>query len=113
MAEGIAKKVAPDKFEIFSAGSRPASQVNPSSIAVMKEIGIDISGKKPNGFSGLPQKKFDYVISMGCGDACPYYPAIERIDWKIENLKGKGIEFFRKVRDEIKLKVEELIARIG
>jgi len=112
MAEGFAKNLAGDKFEIHSAGSRPSGKVNPSAIEVMKEDGIDISGQRSKGFTDVPVKKFDYVISLGCGDVCPYYPTYERIDWQIKNPKGKDIEVFKRVREEIRSKVKGLLEAI-
>jgi len=109
IAEGFARKFGGDKVEAFSAGSKPSGIVNPDAIKVMREAGIDISGHKSKGFSQLPYNKFDYIVTMGCQDTCPYFPAKEKIDWQIEDPKGKSIEFFRKTRDEIEKKVRELI----
>ncbi len=110
MAEGFARKLAGDKFEVYSAGSHPAGFVAPNAIAVMKEIGIDISGQKSKGFADVPQKGFDYVISMGCKDVCPIYPAKEKIEWDIEDPIGQPIEVFRQVRDKIRSRVEEFLS---
>lgn len=113
MAEGFARKYGNDKVEAFSAGSKPSGIVNPDAVKVMKEIGIDISGQSSKGFEKLPYNSFDYVITMGCQDVCPYFPAKEKIDWQIEDPKGKGLDIFRKVRDEIESKVKELINNLG
>lgn len=112
MAEGFANFLGKDKIDAYSAGSKPGTGVNPQAIEVMKEIGIDISGHKAKGFADLPIKKFDYVITMGCGDVCPFFPADRHINWDIEDPKQKEIDFFRKVRDKIKEKVANLIATI-
>lgn len=112
IAEGFAKKYGGDKIEAYSAGSKPSGVVNPDAVAIMKEIGIDISGHTSKGFMDLPYQAFDYIITMGCQDTCPYFPAREKIDWQIEDPKGKGLETFRKVRDEIKEKVEALIVKV-
>jgi len=120
MAEGFAKKHGGDKIEAFSAGSKPAGIVSPDAIKVMKEIGIDISDQTSKGFELLPYNKFDYIVTMGCKDVypeqsrgvCPYFPAKERIDWEIEDPKGKGLEVFRKVRDEIGNKVKGLLIKM-
>ena len=120
MAEGFAKKHGGDKIEAFSAGSKPAGIVSPDAIKVMKEIGIDISDQTSKGFELLPYNKFDYIVTMGCKDVypeqsrgvCPYIPAKERIDWEIEDPKGKGLEVFRKVRDEIGNKVKGLLIKM-
>ena len=109
MAEGFAKKHGGDKIEAFSAGSKPAGIVSPDAIKVMKEIGIDISDQTSKGFELLPYNKFDYIVTMGCQDTCPYFPAQKKVEWQIEDPKGKGTEVFRKVRDEIGSKVKELL----
>jgi len=109
MAEGFAKKYGGDNVEAYSAGSKPSGVVNPDAIKVMKEAGIDISGQSSKGFESLPYHKFDYIVTMGCQDSCPYFPAKTKTDWQIEDPKGKGLEVFRKVRDEIGNKVKELL----
>ena len=80
MAQGFARKLASDKLEAYSAGSQPVGFVAGKAIAVMKEIGIDISDQHSKGFNDLSIKKFDYVVTMGCGDVCPFYPAKEKLD---------------------------------
>ncbi|MFA7294969.1 MAG: arsenate reductase ArsC [Candidatus Omnitrophota bacterium] len=112
IAEGFAKALGGVKLESYSAGSKPSGKVNPDAIKVMREIGIDISAVKSKGFNDLTVKDFDYVITMGCKDICPFVPAKEHIDWEIEDPKGKGEEFFRKIRDLIKEKVESLIREV-
>jgi len=77
-------------------------------IEVMKEVGIDISSQKSKGFDELDVKRFDLVITLGCGDVCPFVPAEKHIDWKVEDPKGKGIDVFRRVRDTIRDKVRDL-----
>ena len=119
MAEGFARKFGGDKLEVFSAGSKPSGTVNPDAVLVMKEIGIDITGQASKGFEQLPYNKFDYIVTMGClpagqagQDTCPYFPAKEKVDWQIEDPKGKGLEVFRRVRDEIGNKVKDLVAGV-
>lgn len=112
MAEGLAKKLAGKKFQIYSAGSKPAGFVHPDAIEVMDDIGIDISSQFSKGFNQVPAK-LDYVITMGCGEECPVIPAKERLDWQIEDPIGKGPEVFCRVRDELKAMIEELIAKIS
>jgi len=109
MAEGFARKLGEHIIEAYSSGSRPSGKVNEMAIEVMREAGVDISGHKSKGFDALPKKDFDYVVSLGCGDACPFVPAGQHIAWSIEDPKGRPIEFFRKVRDDIRIKVEELV----
>jgi arsenate reductase len=112
MAEGFARKLAQGKIEALSAGSKPSGNVNETAIEVMKEAGIDISQQRSKGFNELPEKTFDYVITMGCGDVCPFVPAKKRIEWDILDPKGKPIEVFRETRDIIKKKVLELIENL-
>jgi arsenate reductase len=109
MAEGFAKFYGEDNIEVFSAGSNPSGKVDQTAIDVMKEKGIDISSQKSKGFNELPYKSFDYVITMGCGDVCPFVPAKERIELEIEDPKGKSKEKFRQTRDKIENKVKELL----
>jgi glutathione/glutaredoxin type arsenate reductase len=111
IAEGFARALGGDKVEVFSSGSKSSGVVNPDAIAIMKEAGIDISGQKSKGFADLPYKEFDVIATMGCGDACPFFPARERYDWQIEDPKGKGSGVFRRVRDEIGAKVAELLKK--
>ncbi|MFA5839320.1 MAG: arsenate reductase ArsC [Candidatus Margulisiibacteriota bacterium] len=105
MAEGFAKHLFPDKYTVFSAGSKPAKEVNPSAIIVMQELGIDISKNIPKGFSDLPINEFDCIVTMGCLDVCPYFPAKQKVDWQIPDPKGKDLNYFRTVRDIIKEKI--------
>ena len=109
MADGFAKVLGEGKIESYSAGSRPSGKVNPDAIKIMQEAGIDISGAESKGFQDLGVEKFDYVVTMGCKDICPFVPADKHFDWQIEDPKGKGEDFFRQTRDLIKSKVEQLI----
>ncbi len=95
MAEGFAKKLGQGKIEAFSAGSSPSGEVEQMAIQVMRESGIDISTQRSKGFEHLREKSFDYVITLGCKNACPFVPAKERIEWDVSDPKGKSIEFFR------------------
>jgi arsenate reductase len=112
MAEGFARHYGAGMIEPFSAGSHPAQRVNPDAAAVMQEIGIDISGSRPKGFEALSLQQFDYVITMGCMDVCPFVAGKRHIDWDIEDPKGKSLYFFRKTRDTIEEKVKQLIRMI-
>ena len=109
MAEGFARQFGGDEFGVYSAGSHPAGYVHPDAIAGMKELGIDISSQYSKGFDQVP-KDLDYVITMGCGEECPLVAAKQRLDWQIPDPIGRGIDFFRKVRDELKFKIEEFFA---
>ncbi|MCJ7458889.1 MAG: arsenate reductase ArsC [candidate division Zixibacteria bacterium] len=112
MAEGFAKFYGEDRVEVFSAGSNPSGKVDQIAIEVMKEKGIDISNQKSKGFKELPFNDFDYVITMGCGDVCPFVPAKERIEWEIEDPKGKAKEKFREVRDKIEKNIKEFLSKL-
>jgi protein-tyrosine-phosphatase len=111
MAEGFAKLYGKDKIESYSAGSNPSGKVNEIAIEVMKEKGIDVSKQKSKGFKDLPYRNFDYVITMGCGDVCPFVPAKQRIEWEIEDPKGKPKGKFREVRDKIEKKIKEFLRK--
>ena len=112
MADGFAQVLGKGKIESYSAGSKPSGKVNPGAIKIMQEVGVDISEAVSKGFGDLGVEKFDYVITMGCQDTCPFIPAKEHIDWQIQDPKGKGEDFFRKTRDLIKEKVEQLIIHL-
>lgn len=112
MAEALLKKLSSGKIIASSAGVKPAKQVNPEAVRVMKEIGIDISKQKPKMLTPKMIQDADKVITMGCGaEVCPA-PQVESEDWGIEDPSGKPTEKFREVRDEIKKKVEKLIRQI-
>jgi len=112
MAQGFLHHLAGDRIEVRSSGTMPGDQVNPSAVAAMAELGIDISLAKPKVLTDKDVRASDYVITMGCGDACPFYPGKIYLDWKLEDPAGKGVESVRPIRDEIKVLVENLIAEI-
>ena len=109
MAEGFAKESGKDQVLAYSAGSRPSGAVNPDAVEAMKEVGIDISPQQSKGFEDLPVTHVDYLVTMGCEQSCPVFPAKEYVSWNIEDPKGRGMEAFRKIRDEIRAKVAALI----
>ena len=113
IAEGFTKQYGQGLIEAYSAGSRASGAVNPMAIAVMKEVGVDISSNFSKGFDLLPVKRFDYVITLGCHDICPFFPADHNIEWKIEDPNGKDISFFRETRDNILGHVKKLITDIA
>jgi len=112
MAEGFARTLGRDRFEVFSAGSKPAGKVAPLAIEVMKEKNIDISKAKPKGFNEIPLDNIDYAVSMGCEKVCPFVPAKQYIEWDITDPEGKTISDYRMVRDDIELKVKDFIQSI-
>jgi len=97
----------------FSAGSRPSGQINPKAIAAMKEIGYDLTTHESKSLDEIPPITFDAVITMGCGDACPWVPARYREDWDIPDPRDMNEADFREVRDEIEAKVKNLLASIS
>ncbi len=113
MAQGFAEAFGQGKVEVYSAGSRPASQIDPLVIEVMKEKGIDLSSKRPKSLNDLPSKEMDYLVTMGCEETCPAIPAKKIIEWDIPDPKGKSIEFYREIRDLVENKVKAFIKEIG
>ncbi|HYJ26462.1 MAG TPA: arsenate reductase ArsC [Nocardioides sp.] len=113
MAAGWLRHLAGDRVEVLSAGSAPAGTVNPVAVAAMAEVGIDISAQQPKLLSDTAVQASDVVITMGCGDACPFYPGTRYEDWKLDDPAGQGIEAVRPIRDEIRRRVEELVASFG
>lgn len=112
MAEGFARQLASSHIEIYSAGSKPSGVVNPRAIDMMGEVGIDLSNHRSTGLESLPQGKFDVIVTMGCGDACPNVPADRRDEWALPDPKDMPVEEFRKVRDEIGRNVQALLKEL-
>jgi protein-tyrosine-phosphatase len=112
MAQGFLTHLAGDRVEVRSSGTMPADQVNPAAVEAMKELGIDISNAKPKVLTDEDVRASDYVITMGCGDACPFYPGKKYLDWKLDDPAGKGVEAVRPIRDQIRKMVEDLVAEI-
>ena len=112
MAQGFLTELAGDRIEVRSSGTMPADSVNPAAVAAMAELGIDISNQKPKVLTDDDVKASDYVITMGCGDACPFYPGKKYLDWKLEDPAGQSVVAVRPIRDEIRSLVENLVAEI-
>ena len=112
MAAGYLNHLAGGRIEVRSAGSIPGDQVNPAAVAAMNEVGIDISRAVPEILTTGAVRASDYVITMGCGDACPYFPGKTYLDWQLADPAGQGLDAVRPIRDEIKGLVERLIAEI-
>lgn len=113
MAEAFFNKYAAGKAAAMSAGTKPANQVNPKAVEVMKEVGIDISKQKPKLLTSEMTKEVDRIVTMGCGaDFCPA-PFVKAEDWSVEDPSGKSLDKFREVRDEIRRKVEKLVKEIS
>jgi protein-tyrosine-phosphatase len=112
MAAAYLKHLAGDLVEVRSSGTAPADSVNPAVVEAMLEEDIDISGNKPKILTTEDVRASDYVITMGCGDACPFFPGKTYLDWPLNDPAGKGVEAIRPIRDEIRGLVEGLIAEI-
>ena len=112
MAAGWLRHLAGDAIEVRSAGSEPANQVNPAAVAAMAEVGIDITGNTPRLLDYDTAYAADVIITMGCGDTCPVFPGKRYEDWKLDDPAGKGIEAVRPIRDEIRDRVQALVAEL-
>lgn len=112
MAAGFMRELGGDRVEVLSAGSAPKDSINPVAVEAMAELGIDIANQKPKVLTPEAVQQSDVVITMGCGDACPYYPGKRYEDWVLEDPAGQGIESVRVIRDEIKVRVETLLGEI-
>ena len=112
MAAGFMTHLGQGRVEVLSAGSAPKDSINPVAVEAMAEIGIDISSNSPKILTPEAVQQSDAVITMGCGDACPFYPGKRYEDWVLEDPAGQGIESVRIIRDEIKVRVENLLAEL-
>jgi arsenate reductase len=112
MAAGWLQHLAGDRVQVLSAGSAPANSINPVAVEAMNEVGIDIAGNQPKVLTTEAVKDSDVVITMGCGDTCPFFPGKRYEDWVLDDPAGQGIDSVRPIRDEIKARVEALLAEI-
>lgn len=112
MAAAFLSHLAQGQIEVRSAGSAPADSVNPAAVAAMHEVGIDMSAEVPKVLTTEAVKESDVVITMGCGDTCPVFPGKRYEDWKLDDPAGQGVEAVRPIRDEIRTRVETLIAEL-
>jgi arsenate reductase (thioredoxin) len=112
MAAGFLQRLAGDRVEVLSAGSEPAEQVNPVAVAAMKEKGVDLVRERPKLLTDSAVRRADVVITMGCGDACPFYPGKRYEDWDLEDPAGKDLQTVRRVRDEIERRVTGLVGEL-
>ena len=113
MAAGYLQHLAGDRVEVLSAGSQPADRVNPVAVAAMAEEGIDITAEQPRLLTTEAVQESDVVVTMGCGDACPFFPGKRYEDWKLDDPAGQGIDKVRLIRDEIRSRVEALITELS
>lgn len=112
MAAGYLRHFAGDRIEVRSAGSIPAEQINPVAVEAMREEGIDITGESPKILTTEAVQDSDVVITMGCGDACPFFPGKRYEDWKLDDPAGQGIEAVRPIRDDIAERVRGLVIEL-
>lgn len=110
MAAAFLNHLSSGKIEVRSAGSAPAETVNPAAVAAMAELGIDMSAEVPKILTTEAVKESDVVITMGCGDTCPIFPGKRYEDWKLDDPAGQGVDAVRPIRDEIRARIEALIA---
>lgn len=113
MSAGWARHLAGERAVVFSGGSGPGPEVNPVAIEAMAEVGIDISAQFPKPFTDEIVEASDVVVTMGCGDACPFFPGKRYLDWELTDPHGQGIDNVRVVRDEIEVRVRRLLAEMG
>ena len=112
MAAGFLRELGKDRVEVLSAGSAPKGSINPVAVAAMAEVGIDIANNVPKTLTPEAVQASDVVITMGCGDACPFYPGKRYEDWVLDDPAGQGIESVRIIRDEIKGRIQALLAEL-
>jgi protein-tyrosine-phosphatase len=112
MAAGYLEHLGGGRIAVLSAGSRPADAINPVAVAAMAEEGIDIAAATPRVLTPEAVEVSDVVVTMGCGDACPFYPGTRYEDWELDDPAGQGIEAVRPIRDEIRRRVEALVAEL-
>ena len=113
MAAAFLTHLSGGRVEVRSAGSAPADAINPTVVAVMAEVGIDIAAEVPKVLTVDAVQASDVVITMGCGDACPVYPGKRYLDWKLDDPAGQGLEAVRPIRDEIQRRVRGLLDDLG
>lgn len=113
MAAGLLSHLAGDRIEVRSAGTQPADQINPAAVAAMAEIGIDITAATPKVLTPESVESSDVVITMGCGDTCPYFPGVSYRDWKLDDPAGQPVEVVRRIRDDIADRVTALVEELA
>jgi len=112
MAAGFLQHLGGGRVEVLSAGSEPTDRVNPVAVDAMAEVGIDIAAATPKVLTADAVRVSDVVVTMGCGDACPFFPGIRYEDWELDDPAGQGIEAVRPIRDQIRRRVERLVEEL-
>ena len=113
MAAALLSHLAGDRIEVRSAGTEPTDRINPVAVAAMAELGVDISAATPKVLTGAAVQSSDVVITMGCGDTCPYFPGLSYRDWKLDDPAGQPLEVVRGIRDDIAGRVRALIKELA
>lgn len=112
MAAGFLRAMGGDRVRVLSAGSDPGDELNPRAVEAMAEVGIDIAGRVPRRWTDAMLAEVDVVVTMGCGDSCPVLPGTRYLDWELTDPAGQDLDVVREVRDEIKIRVEALLAEL-
>jgi arsenate reductase len=113
MAAGFLRHLGGDGVQVYSGGSEPANEVNVAAIDAMQEVGIDITAESPKRWTDDIVRAADVVVTMGCGDACPFFPGKKYLDWVLDDPAGESIEGVRPIRDDIEQRVRALMAELG
>jgi arsenate reductase len=113
MAAALLERHAGERVEVRSAGSEPADELNPAVVEAMREVGIDLDGRRPRRLADDDVRGADVVVTMGCGDACPIYPGKRYEDWELDDPAGRSLDEVRPIRDEIERRVRDLVARLA
>jgi arsenate reductase len=113
MGAGFMRSLGGDNVRVFSGGSEPAAKVNPSAVEAMREVGVDIADNVPQKWSMEMLHEVDVVVTMGCGDTCPYIPGKRYVDWPLDDPAGQGVDAVRPIRDQIKTLVEALLSELA
>jgi arsenate reductase (thioredoxin) len=112
MAAAWLKHLGGDQVEVYSAGSEPAARINPVAVEAMREVSLDITGETPKVLTTDSVRRADVVITMGCGDTCPFFPGTRYLDWDVADPAGQPIDVVRAVRDEIRARVERIVTEL-
>jgi protein-tyrosine-phosphatase len=113
MAAGFLRELGAGRVEVLSAGSEPAERLNPTAVAAMAEVGVDIASEKAKALSEGVVRRADVIVTMGCGDACPIFPGKRYEDWELEDPSGKDLPTVRRIRDEIRGRVARLVDELA
>ena len=113
MAAGLLRSLAGEQIDVLSAGSEPADSINPAAVAVMAERGIDISDTTPRAWTDEMLGSADVIVTMGCGDSCPFIPGKRYLDWELDDPSGRSVEEVREIRDQIERRVRALMTELG